>query len=176
MFAFCSPRLFSLFSAAFVKLSQFPQISPALHQIMTRSWRAKAAILEFRPVFRLRLVPASRSLRERLYWQNAEIDLSIFPLFLSERWLFQPWPLLHTPNLRGHLTTRHKILQHNVRFAFWSLLLNWKFAKSSFARSIAFPRMSFPAPRGLKLRKCLPARKSISSFAMSICPMVLTAI
>ena len=37
MFAFCSPRLFSLFSAAFVKLSQFPQISPALHQMMTRS-------------------------------------------------------------------------------------------------------------------------------------------
>jgi CheY-like chemotaxis protein len=56
----------------------FPNL-PALHQIMTRSWRAKAAILEFRPVFRLRLVPASRSLRERLYWQNAEIDLSIFP-------------------------------------------------------------------------------------------------
>jgi DNA-binding NtrC family response regulator len=34
------------------------------------------------------LVAASRSLRERLYWQNAEIDLSIFPTFLSERWLF----------------------------------------------------------------------------------------
>jgi len=49
--------IFSLLSG-FCQTFTISPISPALHQILTRSWRAKAAILEFRPVFRLRLVPA----------------------------------------------------------------------------------------------------------------------
>jgi DNA-binding NtrC family response regulator len=29
---------------------------------------------------------------------------------------YSPWPLLHPPNLPGHLTTHHKVIQRNVRF------------------------------------------------------------
>jgi len=76
---------------------------------------------------------------EILYWQSTEF-INI-PHFLSERWLFQPWPLCTHPTCGtfDDTATRYSNTTSNSRFGPFSSIGS---SKLSFALSIAFPRMS----------------------------------